>query len=132
METQVAGGGGRKKTCPRATGGPDALPHPRAINSLSIDDSLLRLGATGRPAASDEEDELAASAAAAVAPAIAPPVVPSSAVRPPKVDEKDAICVGSNVRFNHQVRVVLVPSRKELRPLIEELWWGTNDYLEFR
>ncbi|CBN80151.1 expressed unknown protein [Ectocarpus siliculosus] len=119
---QLADRGGRK-TCPRAARVPDALAHPRAINSLSIDDSLLRLVATGRPAASDEEDEPAAAAA---------PAVPSSSVRRPVVDEIGAIRVGSNVRFNHQVRVVLVPSRKELRPLIEELWWGTNDYVEFR
>ncbi|CAM9395692.1 unnamed protein product [Ectocarpus sp. 8 AP-2014] len=129
VETHQLADRGGGKTCSRAAGMPDALAHPRAINSLSIDDSLLRLVATGRPATSDEEDEPAAAAAASTT---AAPAVPSSSVRPPKVDEIDAICVGSNVRFNHQVRVVLVPSRKELRPLIEELWWGTNDYVEFR
>ncbi|CAM9756315.1 unnamed protein product [Ectocarpus sp. 13 AM-2016] len=128
VETHQLAGRGGGKTCQRAAGVPCAPAHPRAINSLSIDDSL-RLVATGRPATSDEGDEPTAAATAAAA---AAPAVPSSSVRPPRVDERDAICVGSNVRFNHQVRVVLVPSRKELRPLMEELWWGTNDYVEFR
>ncbi|CAM9931664.1 unnamed protein product [Ectocarpus sp. 6 AP-2014] len=128
VETHQLADRGGGKTRPRAARVPDALAHPRAINSLSIDDSLLRLVATGRPAASDGEEKPAAAATTAAA----APAVPSSSVRPRTANEIGAICVGSNVRFNHQVRVVLVPSRKELRPLIEELWWGTNDYVEFR
>ncbi|CAN0400960.1 unnamed protein product, partial [Ectocarpus sp. 13 AM-2016] len=71
VETHQLAGRGGGKTCQRAAGVPGAPAHPRAINSLSIDDSL-RLVATGRPATSDEGDEptAAATAAAAAAPAV--------------------------------------------------------------
>eukprot|EP00903_Cladosiphon_okamuranus_P017576 g16189.t1 len=38
---------------------------------------------------------------------------------------------GRKVTFNCSVRVVLVPSTKELSPLNEQLWWGADDYLAF-
>lgn len=39
---------------------------------------------------------------------------------------------GRKVTFNYVVRVVLVPCIKELRSLNEQLWWGADDYLDFR
>lgn len=39
---------------------------------------------------------------------------------------------GTRVRFNHQVRVILVPCARELRDLSTQLWWGPGDYLNFR
>eukprot|EP00752_Nemacystus_decipiens_P012176 g10794.t1 len=39
---------------------------------------------------------------------------------------------GRKITFNYVVRVVLVPCSKELRPLSEHLWWGTDDYVDFR
>ncbi|CAM9322802.1 unnamed protein product [Pylaiella littoralis] len=39
---------------------------------------------------------------------------------------------GNRVRFNHQVRVILVPCVRELQDLSAQLWWGEDDYLNFR
>lgn len=36
------------------------------------------------------------------------------------------------VHFNHQVRVVLVPARSELKMLKADIWWGEEDYFSFR
>lgn len=81
------------------------LPHP--IDSLAIGDSLLHLLGSAAGAGNDRRMEDAE-----------PPPPPRSNVR--------------NVRFNHQVRVVLVPSRTELKNLKADMWWGEEDYYEFR
>lgn len=88
-------------------------PHP--IDSLSIGDSLLRLLGSS-PAETDDGLDAPGSAAAAAATAVSP--------------SRD-VQIGK-VRFNHQVRVVLVPSRTELEGLKEDLWWGEDDYFQFR
>lgn len=36
------------------------------------------------------------------------------------------------VRFNQQIRVVLVPSRGEMTPFKADVWWGATDYCYFR
>ena len=59
--------------------------------------------------------------------ATAAPEAPSSTT---SSDTADGRC--RKISFNYVVRVVLVPCTKELRPLKEQLWWGADDYLDFR
>ena len=56
----------------------------------------------------------------------APEAPPSDA----SSDTADGRC--RKVMFNYVVKVFLVPCTKELRPLKEQLWWGADDYLDFR
>lgn len=77
-------------------------PHP--LDSLAIGDSLLHLLVSSAGSGSGRRVEEAE-----------PPAPPRS-----------------SVRFNHQVRVVLVPSRTELKNFKADMWWGEEDYFEFR
>lgn len=36
------------------------------------------------------------------------------------------------VRFNQQIRVVLVPSRGDMSSVKADVWWGEGDYCYFR
>lgn len=95
-------------------------PHP--IDSLSIGDSLLQLlgssaaGGRSSGSASTEDTSPVSSDAGTTAVSASP--------------ARDAQL--GRVRFNHQVRVVLVPSRKELDHLKGDMWWGEEDYMQFR
>ena len=88
-------------------------PHP--IDALSIGDSLLHLlgssPAGGKTSEAAHESDYAAAESAA--------------------KKKQAPSSG-RVHFNHQVRVVLVPCRTELGGLKADIWWGEDDYLDFR
>lgn len=96
--------------CPGATRPrPACIPHP--IDALSLGDSLLRL--VGTPSSTS-------------------PVSPTSPSPCPSPQPVEAAPPTKSVCFHHQVRVILVPSRKELRNLQLQLWWGADDYLHFR
>lgn len=105
----AAGGGGIKNNS-----GP---PHP--INSLSIDDSLTqRRGTSVTSEASEDGGDATATVKG-----------PSTST---KIKNKDASGLTRRVRFDHRVRVILVPCARELRNLGAQLWWGPDDYLNFR
>lgn len=91
------------------------------IDSLRVGDSLLQLlgksAARGTEDSSEEEtqneapvDEAERDQATAAAVAVSP----------------------KTVSFKSQVRVVLVPCRRELHSLNAQLWWGADDYGDFR
>ena len=46
--------------------------------------------------------------------------------------DKDDENRGRKVAFSYRVTVVLVPSTDDLRPFSAQLWWGAEDYLDFR
>eukprot|EP00903_Cladosiphon_okamuranus_P007727 g7487.t1 len=50
----------------------------------------------------------------------------------PSANTDTAQSRGRKITFNYVVRVVLVPCTKDLRPLNPQLWWGADDYLDFR
>lgn len=83
--------------------------HP--LDSLAIGDSLLQL--MGSSSQSKRDNEAAEHA---------------------RQQAKEGTRKGSHgrVHFNHQVRVVLVPSRTELKTLKADIWWGDEDYFSFR
>lgn len=65
----------------------------------------------------------------------APPGEPLSETpqqaRPASSDD-NAESRGRKVSFSFQVRVVLVPCTRDLRPLSAQLWWDAEDYSDFR
>lgn len=86
---------------------------PAPINSLSIGDSILHLLGTSTAAPSSEDS--------------------SEEQHEAGVDDDDSDAVSPKaVSFKSQVRVVLVPCRRELHSLNKQLWWGADDYLDFR
>lgn len=88
-------------------------PSPAApIDSLRIGDSLLHLLGTSATAPSSEDsgDTEAAD----------------------RDSEGEQAGSPKTVSFKSQVRVVLVPCRRELYSLNAQLWWGADDYVDFR
>ncbi|CAN0043915.1 unnamed protein product, partial [Scytosiphon promiscuus] len=86
---------------------PPCRPHP--IDALSVGDSLRQLVRSSTPSSSSS---------------CTPPPPPA-----PPVEDTPAT---KSVCFHHQVRVILVPCRRELRALQLQLWWGADDYQHFR
>lgn len=117
----------RKSSAGTAGGKDSALCARRAspaspINSLSIGDSLLRLlGTSAAAATEDSGDENENTEEATAASSSDDAEAGEQAGGSPKT-----------VSFKSQVRVVLVPCRRELHSLNGQLWWGADDYVDFR
>lgn len=47
-------------------------------------------------------------------------------------DEGTPLKITRNVKFSPKVRVCLVPSRTELTPLIDKLYWNQSEYISFK
>lgn len=91
-------------------------PSPASpINPLSIVDSLLHLlGNSSAASGSDDSGEEHQN--------------PEEAA---DISEEEAKR-SKSVSFKSQVRVVLVPCRRELHSLNAQLWWAQDDYVDFR
>jgi hypothetical protein len=51
-----------------------------------------------------------------------------------RLGEASALTTAAAVSFSNELRVILVPSRKEYRDsgVHQDLWWQSNDYLAFK
>lgn len=101
----------RRSRCKDATICADRPSPAGPIDSLSIGDSLLHLlGSVSSAPGNEEMHE-----------------------NTDDDDDKDEEATSpKTVSFKSQVRVVLVPCRRELHSLNAQLWWGADDYVDFR